>query len=194
MSWEVNRRGTSWSSANIRVHRVPSWSKKKHLCWSGQSWYPPLGQAFYAWGRLRKESWVGPMTTLPWPWWWCCVGAEPWPKDSQCINLPVVKSLARNVPKWVPGQSISFSFLEMHLDVWKGSPELMREADIELYREEPRPPDWWILDISAVERVIRDSGSETWKDLPISGTGRLGHALAPPPPPREPCWLFPHSN
>lgn len=43
----------------------------------------------------------------------------------------------------------------------KGVPELTREADTQLYREEPRPLDGWDPEISAVEGVISDSGSQT---------------------------------
>lgn len=43
----------------------------------------------------------------------------------------------------------------------KGVPELKREANIQIYREEPRPLDGWDPEISAAEGVIRDCGSQT---------------------------------
>lgn len=97
----------------------------------------------HAWGRLRKESWVGPMTT---PSLAIMVPGSTWPKGSQSIDLPVVKGLARNMPKWgTPGQSNSLSFSWGYTLMYqKGVSELMREADTELYREELKPRNYGI--------------------------------------------------
>lgn len=47
--------------------------------------------------------------------------------------------------------------------------------------------------MKAVERVIKGPGGQIWKDLPILGPGKP-RATAPPAPPGELSWLFPHST